>query len=184
MSIIFSRVNLLRSTKENTYYSCTVRDVVTVPYAMRFHGLDAILDLGLAWHILPRCHVISFSRPGEGIYFLTLVRRWNVGDFLFTIATVLFIVSQFSIKFFFIKENFHSKIIGCVDVMLTMCPAHCICFYEFKQDQLRSTRFNSITNYIFSLLKAIYSVVFAFVCHHFWKIYKKLNSETLTFLSH
>ena len=144
MSIIFSRVNLLRSTKENTYYSCTVHDVVTVPYAMRFHGLDAILDLGLAWHILPRCHVISFSRPGEGIYFLTLVRRWNVGDFLFT--TVLFIVSQFSIKFFFIKENFHSKIIGCVDVMLTMCPAHCICFYEFKQDQLRSTRFNSIKN--------------------------------------
>ena len=114
-------------------------------YAMRFHGLDAILDLGLAWHILPRCHVISFSRPGEGIYFLTLVSRWNVGDFLFT--TVLFIVSQFSIKFFFIKENFHSKIIGYVDVMLTMCSAHCICFYEFKQDQLRSTRFNSITNY-------------------------------------
>ena len=87
----------------------------------------------------------QFFAPGEGIYFLTLVRRWNVGDFLFT--TVLFIVSQFSIKFFFIKENFHSKIIGYVDVMLTMCSAHCICFYEFKQDQLRSTRFNSITNY-------------------------------------
>ena len=85
---------------------------------------------------------------------------------------------------FFILENYHSKIIGYVDVMLTMCSAHCICFYEFKQDQLRSTRFNSITNYIFSLLKAIYSVVFAFVCHHFWKIYKKLNSETLTFSSH
>ena len=34
----------LRSTKENAYYSCTVHDVVTVPYAMRIHGLDAILD--------------------------------------------------------------------------------------------------------------------------------------------
>ena len=26
------------------YYSCTVHEVVTVPYAMRFHGLDAILN--------------------------------------------------------------------------------------------------------------------------------------------
>ena len=51
--------------------------------------------------------------------------------------------------------------------MLTMRYAHCICFYGFMQDQLTSTIFNSITNYIFSLLKAIYSVVFAFVCHHF-----------------
>ena len=68
--------------------------------------------------------------------------------------------------------------------MLTMCSAYFICFYEFKQDQLRSTTYNYITNYIFSLLKAIYSVVFAFVCHHFLKIYKKLKSETLTFLSH
>ena len=53
------------------------------------------------------------------------------------------------------------------DIMLTMCFAHCICFYGFKQDQLRSTIFDSITNYIFSLLKAIYSVVFPFVSHHF-----------------
>ena len=34
----------LRSTKENAYYSCTVHDVVTVPYVMRFQGLDAVLD--------------------------------------------------------------------------------------------------------------------------------------------
>ena len=40
-------------------------------------------------------------------------------------------------------------------------------YYGFKQDQLRSTIFDSITNYIFSLLKAIYSVVFAFVTHRF-----------------
>ena len=55
---------------------------------------------------------------------------------------------------------------GYVDVMLTMRSAHCICFYGFKQDQLRLTIFNSITNYIFWLLKAVYSVVFAFVWHH------------------
>ena len=63
---------------------------------------------------------------------------------------------SFQLSFFYYRQlliwvNFHSKIIGYVDVMLTMCSAHCICFYEFKQDQLRSTRFNSITNYIFSL---------------------------------
>ena len=46
--------------------------------------------LGPAWHILPRSHVFSFSHPGAGIYFVTLVHRWNVGDFLFT--TGLFIV--------------------------------------------------------------------------------------------
>ena len=34
----------LCSTKENTYYSCTAHEVVTVLYAMQFHGLDAILD--------------------------------------------------------------------------------------------------------------------------------------------
>ena len=46
--------------------------------------------LGPAWHTLPRSHVFSFSRPGAGIYFVTLVHRRNVGDFLFT--TGLFIV--------------------------------------------------------------------------------------------
>ena len=48
--------------------------------------------------------------------------------------------------------------------MRTMFSAHCICFDGFK-DQLGLTIFNSITNYIFSLLQAIYSIVFAFVCH-------------------
>ena len=73
---------------------------------------------------------------------------------------------SFQLSFSYIG-NFYFKIIGYVDIMLTMRSAHCICFYGFKQDQLRSTIFNSITNYIFSLLKAIYSVVFAFVCHQF-----------------
>ena len=50
--------------------------------------------------------------------------------------------------------------------MLTVCSEYFICFYEFKQDQLRLTIFDFITNNI-SLLKAIYSVLCAFVCHHF-----------------
>ena len=55
--------------------------------------------------------------------------------------------------------------------MTTMLSAYCICFDGFKQDQLEWTIFNSITNYIFSLLQVIYSIVFAFfgfspfVCH-------------------
>ena len=66
---------------------------------------------------------------------------------------------------FFILENYHSKIIGYLDVMLTMCSAHCICFYEFKQDQLRSTRFNSITNYwtsfrFYKIFTALYLLLF------------------------
>ena len=59
--------------------------------------------------------------------------------------------------------------IGYVVIMLTTCSEHCICLYGFKQDQLTSTIVNYITNYIFSLLKAIYSVVFALLCHHFLK---------------
>ena len=66
------RMCLLRSTKENAYYSCTVHEVVTVLYAMRFHGLDAILDQP---GTLRRSHVFSFSRQGAGIYFVTLVYR-------------------------------------------------------------------------------------------------------------
>ena len=57
--------------------------------------------------------------------------------------------------------------IGFVVIMLTTRSAHCICFYGFKQDQLTSTIVNYITNCIFLLLKAIYSVVFALLCHHF-----------------
>ena len=65
--------------KENAaHYSCTVHDAVTVPYAMRFHGLDAILDRS------GTLCVFSFSRPGAGIYFVTVVHIWNACDFLFT----------------------------------------------------------------------------------------------------
>ena len=80
-------------------------------------------------------------------------------DFLFT--TGLFIV--FSRSFF--QEKVLFKIIGNVDIMLTLCSANCNYFYElfFKKDQLRSTIFNSTANHIFSLWKAIYSVVFALI---------------------
>ena len=52
--------------------------------------------------------------------------------------------------------------------MLTIRSAHCICFYRFKQDQLRSTIFNSITNYIFLLLK-LFTVFFSFCLSPFLK---------------
>ena len=141
--------------------------------------------LGPAWHTLPQSHVFgSFSCPGAGIYFVSLVHRWKVGDSVYHRFVYSF-PRSFQLTFF-IVGNFHSKIIVWVDIMLTMCFAHvqCICFYECKQDRLRSTIFDPITNYIFSLLKAIYSVVFAFVSHHFWKINRKLNSETLAFSFH
>ena len=47
-------------------------------------------QLGLAWHTLPQSYGFSFSRPGAGNYFVTLVHGCNVGDFLF--STVLLIV--------------------------------------------------------------------------------------------
>ena len=85
---------------------------------------------------------------------------------------------------FSVYYRFVYSFLAHIDIMLTIRSAHCICFYGFKQDQLRSTIFNSITSYICSLLKAIYRVVFAFTCQHFCKIYTKLNRETLTFSSH
>ena len=91
---------------------------------------------------------------------------------------------SFQLSFLYHRKISMSKIIGYVDIMWTRGLHTVFVFYGFKQDQLRSTIFDSITNYIFSFLKAIYSVVFAFVSHHFWKIYKTLNSETLTFSSH
>ena len=152
-----------RRRTEIASYLCTVHEVVTVLYARRFHGLDAILDRpGTFASIL----CVQFFSPGSWYLFCdtrSQMKRWRF-------SVYYRFVYSFSRSFqlsFFIQENFHSKIIGCVDIMLTMRSAHCICFYGFKQDQLRSTIFNSITNYIFSLLKAIYSVVFAFVCHHF-----------------
>ena len=64
--------------------------------------------------------------------------------------------------------------------MLTVCSAHC----SDSTDSSKTLLFDHISNYIFSLLKAIYSVVFAFVCHHLLNMYKKLNDETLPLSSH
>ena len=80
-----------------------------------------------------------FSRPGTDM-FVILVHRWNNGDFLFTtgLCFVFLAVSFQSIFFIWEWEKLHSEIIGYVEIMLTMCSAHCICFYGFKQDHFRS----------------------------------------------
>ena len=124
---------------------------------------------------------VQFFSPGSRYLFCDT--RWQMKRWWFSVY-YRFVYSFAVFNQVFLYRKIFILIIGFVDVMITMCSAHCICFYEFKQDQLRSTRFNSIKNEISSILKAIYSVVFAFVCHHFWKIYKKVNSETLTFSSH
>ena len=54
------------------------------------------------------------------------------------------------------------------DYLLTMCSAHCVSsvffFNRFWQNQFRSTIFNFFTSLMhFSLLGAVYSVVFAFL---------------------
>ena len=70
--------------------------------------------------------LITFFRPEDlvyaGIYFVTLVRRWNFGVFQLQIfclpCTGLFTVfSLFSMKIFLSLENFHSKTIGDVNIM-------------------------------------------------------------------
>ena len=56
-----------------------------------------------AWHILRQSQVFSFSHPGAGTYFVTLIHRWNVDNFLF--PTGLFIdFLQFSMKFFLYRK--------------------------------------------------------------------------------
>ena len=112
---------------------------------------------GLAYFTSISC--FQFVSPGSQYLFCDTRSFTDVYYF-----TTLLLCQSFAYSF---SRSFQSKIIGYVDIILTMRSARCICFYRFKQDQLRSTIFSSITNYIFSLLKAIYSVVFAFVCHHF-----------------
>ena len=66
--------NLSSSESFPAYYLCTVHEVVSCIWRIGRH-------LGPAQRI---------SHPEAGIYFVTLVHRWNLGDFLFT--TGLFIV--------------------------------------------------------------------------------------------
>ena len=86
-----NEASFLRSTKENAYYLCTVHELVTVLYAMRFHGLDAILH-----------------RPGTFCLDLTDVKRWRFSVYY---RFVYSFPRCFQLTFF-IKENFYSKIIG------------------------------------------------------------------------
>ena len=80
--------------------------------------------LGPVWHTL----CVQFFSPGSWYLFCdsrSHMKRWR------------FSVYHRFVYSFFIIENLHSKIIGYLDIMLTMCFAHCICFCGFKQDQLR-----------------------------------------------
>ena len=99
---------------------------------------------------------VRFSSPGNWYLFC------DTRSQIFCLLQVC--LSFFSRSFF--QEKVLFKIIGNVDIMLTLCSANCNYFYElfFKKDQLRSTIFNSIANYIFPLWKAIYSVVLALIC--------------------
>ena len=78
------------SMKENAYYLSLFAYRTWSSNSSVCHAISRFgRHRGLAWHILPRSHVFSFSHPGAGIYFVTLVRRWNVGDFLFTTGLVI-----------------------------------------------------------------------------------------------
>ena len=52
--------------------------------------------LGPALQTLPRSHVFSSPLRGAGIYFVTLVHRWNVGDFLFTTGLLTVFLAVFN----------------------------------------------------------------------------------------
>ena len=99
----------------------------------------------------------SFSHSGTGNYFVTLAHRWNIGDngislFPSDLFTVFSHFSHCSIK-----EKLHFEIIRYVDIIATMCSAHCICFYE-----LRSTIYFKL-NSIFDISINTFSDVFNFL---------------------
>ena len=59
------------------YYLCTIHEVVTVLYAMRFHGLDALLP-GLAHFTSISC--VQFFSPGSWYLFCdtrSQMKRWR-----------------------------------------------------------------------------------------------------------
>ena len=97
-----------KSVEEHHHFHLALVPLVTVSQIIAFDEGELLLFVYRTWssnrsvcHAISRfgrhlgpdtfcLDLISFSRPGAGIYFVTLVRRWNVGDFLFT--TGLFIV--------------------------------------------------------------------------------------------
>ena len=82
------------------------------------------------------------------------------------------------------KFPFYLKIFGYADIMLTMCLHTVFVFMDSSKISVDGPYLIVLQMTSFSNLKAIDSIVFVFVCHHFSKIYKTLNSETLTFSSH
>ena len=120
----------------------TVHELVTVLYALRFHGLDAILYRPGTLYLDLMSSVFLTRELVSILWLLFPDERWRFSvhhRFVYSLSRSF----QFS---FLIIGKFHSKIIRYVDIMSTMCFPHCICFYGFKQDQLRSTIFDSITN--------------------------------------
>ena len=106
---------------------------------------------------------VQFFSPGSRYLFCDT--RWQMKRWWFSVYYRF--VYNFAVfnQVFFLYRKIFILIIGFVDVMITMCSAHCICFYEFKQDQLRSTRFNSITNYwtsfrFYKIFTALYLLLF------------------------
>ena len=79
--IIIPRCNTcqyLRSTKENSNYLNRVpREILWVALWMSCH-VTVWVPSWTGWHILPRSHAFNFSRLRTGIYFVTLVHRWNI----------------------------------------------------------------------------------------------------------
>ena len=79
--IIIPRCNTcqyLRSTKENSNYLNRVpREILWVALWMSCH-VTVWVPSWTGWHILPRSHAFNCSRLRTGIYFVTLVHRWNI----------------------------------------------------------------------------------------------------------
>jgi len=71
---------LLRSTKENAYFSSPAGSVLVAMTP----DFRVWAPSWTGWHILPRSHGFSFLRPGTGFW-------WNIGEFVFAVG--LFIVS-------------------------------------------------------------------------------------------
>ena len=86
-------------------------------------------------HAIAAISVVQFFSPGSWYRFCDtrsqMKRRFSVYyRFVYSFS------GSFQLSCFFLGENFHSKIIRYVDIMLTMRSAHCIFFYGFKQDQI------------------------------------------------
>lgn len=78
--------------------------------------------------MLPRSYVFSSARKLVSIFSYLFVYETLASLCLLQVCLSFF--SKFSIKFSFLKEKLHFKIIGYVDVMFEMFSALHICFYR------------------------------------------------------